>query len=208
MTTGVQFTRHYRKVTLIFSFAFLCCLSSHMSWFAWMKLILGPLVLEAYKFKLKWVIWRVGLSEVCRSPDAKSCHSHLPLCPRMASCRGSNLSETLRCPDIAHNRLNLRLPITAQILSSSKVHRGHPGILLLTASSSTICICQSLKILEELNYEYFTLLQYAKSGWKYPFAKTTRGESCQPVVKYLPKITTLELFSALVSMPAGSQCFR
>ena len=41
-----------------------------------------------------------------------------------------------------------------------------------------------------------------------PFAKTTRGESCQPVVKYLPKITTLELFSALVSMPAGSQCFR
>ena len=143
MTTGVQFTRHYRKVTLIFSFAFLCCLSSLSSWFAWMKLILGPLVLEAYKFKLKWVIWRVGLSEVCRSPDAKSCHSHLPLCPRMASCRGSNLSETLRCPDIAHNRLNLRLPITAQILSSSKVHRGHPGILLLTASSSTICICQS-----------------------------------------------------------------
>ena len=126
----------------------------------------------------------------------------------MASCRGSNLSETLRCPDIAHNRLNLRLPITAQILSSSKVHRGHPGILLLTASSSTICICQSLKILEKLNYEYFTLLQYAKSGWKYPFAKTTRGESCQPVVKYLPKITTLELFSALVSMPAGSHCFR
>ena len=150
----IYLSRHHRKITWIdfFFCFFLCCLSSHMSWFAWMKLILGPLVLEAYKFKLKWVISRVGLSEVCRSPDAKSCHSHLPLCPRMASCRGSNLSETLRCPDIAHNRLNLRLPITAQILSSSKVHRGHPGILLLTASSSTICICQSLKILEKLNY--------------------------------------------------------
>ena len=140
-----------------------------------MKLILGLLALEAYKFKLKWVISRVGLSEVCRSPDAKSCHSHLPLCPRMASCRGSNLSETLRCPDIAHiTAQHLRLPITAQILSLSKVHRGHPGILLLTASSSTICICQSLKILEELNYEYFTLLQYAKSGWKYPFCQNNQ----------------------------------
>ena len=181
---------------LIFSFVFLCCLSSHMSWFAWMKLILGPLVLEAYKFKLKWVISRVGLSEVCRSPDAKSCHSHLPLCPRMASCRGSNLSETLRCPDIAHNRLNLRLPITAQILSSSKVHRGHPGILLLTASSSTICICQSLKILEELNYEYFTLLQYAKSGWKYPFCQNNQRR----------KLSTSGKIFAKNNNPGALQC--
>ena len=157
----------------------MCCLSSHLS-----------------LFKLNWVIWRVGLFEVCRSPDAKSCHSHLPLCPRMASCRGSNLSETLRCPDIAHNRLNLRLPITAQILSSSKVHRGHPGILLLTASSSTICICQSLKILEELNYEYFTLLQYAKSGWKYPFCQNNQRR----------KLSTSGKIFAKNNNPGALQC--
>ena len=164
--------------------------------FDWQVSLLKKRFLVALSRPVIWAMLEAGLFGDWQCYDAEWCHSHLPLCPLMATCRGSNLSETLRCPDIAHNRLNLRLPITAQILSSSKVHRGHPGILLLTASSSTICICQSLKILEELNYEYFTLLQYAKSGWKYPFCQNNQRR----------KLSTSGKIFAKNNNPGALQC--
>ena len=78
--------------------------------FIWLTSFSLKKILVAISIRVIWAILEAGLFGDWQCYDAEWCHSHLPLCPLMATCRGSNLSETLRCPDIAHNCPNLRLP--------------------------------------------------------------------------------------------------
>ena len=117
----------------------------------------------------------------------------------MATWLGSNLSETLRCPDITHNCPNLRLPITAQNLIYNR-----PALppLLLPEFLSTMQLDHNLdlieiKIIRDTFFKYQCIPQkLIKSAlFMWSFAKTL----CSlpgPQVKHNRKfLTRAEIFA-------------